>query len=41
MAHRYYIKCDEVCQRKVGISLFVLITILSIVVLLLVLIGLS
>ena len=41
MAHRYYIKCDEVCQRKVGISLFVLITILSIVALLLVLIGLS
>ena len=31
MAHRYYIKCDEVCQKKVGISLLTLLTILSII----------
>lgn len=36
MADRYYIKCDKVCQRKVGITLFVLIAILSIMAILLV-----
>ena len=41
MAHRYYIKCDEVCQKKVGVSLFVLMTILSIVAILLLFIAIS
>ena len=41
MAYGFYIKCGEVCQRRVGISLFTLIAILSIVALLLVLIGIT
>ena len=30
MAHKYYIKCDEACQKKVGISLITLLSIISI-----------
>ncbi len=41
MAHKFYIKCGDVCQRRIGISLFTLITLLSIVSLFLVLIGIS
>ncbi len=41
MAHKFNIKCGEVCQRIVGISLFTLITILSIVAVLLFLTGIQ
>ena len=41
MEHKLYIKCDEACQRKVGVSVIALMAILSVVVLLLVLIGIA
>jgi len=41
MTHKFYIKCGDVCQRRLGISLFSLITILSIVALLVVVIGIA